>query len=61
MADTKSKTGAGDRSRDATEQDYALQRFADAHDISLQQVRELAERVGHSRAALEGAVRMLKD
>lgn len=61
MADDKTRTGTQDRARVATGQDYELRHFADTHGITLDQVRELAARVGNSRSALEAAVQMLKN
>jgi hypothetical protein len=58
MADDK--TRAPDRSRIMTGQDNELRQFADTHGISVRQVRELVERVGNGRSALEAAVLMLK-
>ena len=60
MADDKTKTGAQDRSRVAAGQDYELRQFAETHGITIEQVKELVERVGNSRSALEAAVQMLK-
>lgn len=60
MADDETKTGAQDRSRVAAGQDYELRQFAETHDITVAQVKELVERVGNSRSALEAAVQMLK-
>ena len=60
MAGDKTRTRAQDRSRVVSGQDDDLRHFADTHGISVQQVRELVERVGNGRSALEAAVLMLK-
>jgi len=49
-----------DRSRAAAGESSKLQHFADKHGITLAQVRELVDRVGDGRQALEAAVKMLK-
>ena len=61
MADDTSDPGAQDRARVAGEQDYELRQFAEAHGISMEQVRQLIDRVGNSRQALEAAVQMMRD
>lgn len=60
MADDKTQTRAADRSRVAAEQDYELRQFAETHDITIEQLRQLIARVGNSRAALEEAVHGLR-
>ena len=58
MTANRTRTVMRDRSRarDSSE----LQHFADKHGITLAQVRELVDRVGDGRQALEAAVKMLK-
>ena len=41
MPDDKTKLGERDRSRVAADQDYEVQHFAETHDLSPQQVRDL--------------------
>jgi hypothetical protein len=60
MADDKTHVGAGDRERVTGEQDHELRQFAATHGLSYEQVRQLVERVGNSRPALEAAVQMME-
>ena len=61
MADDKSKMDKRDRSRVAAEEDYEVRFFAQEAGISLDQARELIERHGNDREALnEAAARLLK-
>ena len=61
MADDKSKMDKRDRSRVAAEEDYEVRFFAQEAGISLDQARELIERYGNDREALnEAAARLLK-
>jgi len=56
MPDNKNKTGAQDRSQVSADQDYEVRQFAEAHGISVDEVRNLVARVGNSREALEAAL-----
>jgi len=60
MAANRTRTVMQDRSRAAAGESSKLQHFADKHGITLAQVRELVDRVGDGRQALEAAVKMLK-
>ena len=55
MADSKSKRGRQDRSRVAAGQGYEVTYFARKHGMSMQQARELIQRVGNDRAKLNAA------
>ena len=60
MPDDKTKLFERDRSRVAADQDYEVQYFAETHDLSPQQVRDLIARFGNSREKLERAARHLR-
>jgi hypothetical protein len=60
MADDKSKTDRRDRSRIAAGQDYEVQYFAERHDITMEQARELILKHGSNREKLELEVSRLK-
>lgn len=57
MADSKQNVGEPDRSRVSGSEDYEVRYFADKHGISMDAARELIERHGNDREALEAAVR----
>jgi hypothetical protein len=60
MADDKTKTGKPDRSRVAGGEGYEVDYFARKHGLTTEQARELTERIGNDRAALDAAVEKLK-
>jgi ClpP class serine protease len=49
-----------DRKLVAGEEEYEVRYFADRHGISMEQARELIDRFGHSREALDAAAEDLK-
>ena len=53
MADDKTKQTWQDRDRVASEQAYELQYFADKHGISIGKARDLIDRFGNDREALD--------
>jgi hypothetical protein len=53
MADDKSFVGGQDRARVAGEEDYEVQDFARRHVMTPVEVREMVERIGNDRSALE--------
>lgn len=53
MADDKSLVGGADRTRVAGNEDYEVQAFAQRHGMSPQEVRDMIERIGNDRDALE--------
>ena len=53
MADDKSFVGAQDRVRVAGDEDYEVQAFARRHGMTPDEVREMVERIGNDRDALE--------
>jgi len=53
MADDKTFVGGADRARVAGQEDYEVQAFAQRHGISPQEVRDMIERIGNDREALE--------
>jgi len=55
MADDKTKTGAGDRSRVAANEGYELSYFARKHGLTKADAAELIGRVGNDRAKLNQA------
>jgi hypothetical protein len=60
MSDDKSKVGAQDRSRVAGDEDYEVRYFADKHDISMDEARDLIARHGNDREALDRAAEGMK-
>ena len=60
MADDKTKTGQPDRSRVAAGEGYEVGYFARKHGITMEQARELIERIGNDRASLDAAAEKLK-
>jgi acetyl-CoA acetyltransferase len=52
MSDDKSKQGSGDRSRVAGGEDYEVEHFANKHDITPDQARDLIKRYGNDREQL---------
>ena len=53
MADDKTFVGGQDRVRVAGEEDYEVSSFARRHGMSPAEVREMIDRIGNDRAALE--------
>ncbi len=53
MADDKSKTGTQDRTKVAGEEDYEVRCFAQQHNLSSDQVRDLNSKYGNDCATLE--------
>ena len=60
MADDKSKQGKGDRSKVAAGEGYEVAYFAQKHDITAEQARELIARFGNDRGKLDAAAAELK-
>jgi Protein of unknown function (DUF3606) len=60
MADDKTKVGAADRSRVASEQDYEVDHFAKRHGITADQARELIRKHGNNRDELDAAAGNLR-
>jgi hypothetical protein len=59
MSDDTSNVGAQDRSRVAGEQEHEVRYFAEKHGITAEQARELIERHGNNREALDAAAARL--
>ena len=53
MADVKTFVGGQDRVRVAGEEEYEVSAFARRHGMTPQEVRDMIERIGNDRAALE--------
>jgi hypothetical protein len=53
MPDNKDITGGADRSQVAGREDYEVQAFASRHGMTPDEVREMIERIGNDRDALE--------
>jgi Protein of unknown function (DUF3606) len=53
MADDKTFVGGADRARVAGGEDYEVQAFAQRHGMTPQEVRDMIERIGNDRDALE--------
>ena len=53
MADDKSFVGGADRARVSAKEDYEVQAFAQRHGMTPAEVREMVERIGNDREALE--------
>ena len=53
MADDKTFVGGQDRVRVAGEEDYEVSAFARRHGMTPQEVRDMIERIGNDRDALE--------
>ena len=60
MADDKSNVGAGDRRTVAGDEPYEVSYFASKHGITSEEARELIDRVGNNREALDAAAQKLK-
>ena len=60
MADDKTNRGEPDRSRVAAGEGYEVEYFARKHGITVEQARELIDRVGNDRGALDAAAAKLK-
>jgi hypothetical protein len=59
MADDRTKTGAADRGRVAGGEGYEVEYFAQKHGITAEQARDLIDRHGNDRAALDAAAEKL--
>ncbi len=59
MADDKTKQGQQDRSRVAGDEPYEVEYFASKHGLTMQQARDLIDRVGNNRADLDQAAEKL--
>jgi hypothetical protein len=53
MSDNKSFVGGRDRARVAAEEDYEVAAFARRHGMTPDEVREMVDRIGNDRDALE--------
>ena len=60
MADDKSNVGAADRRTVAAGVGYEVSYFASKHGITSEEARELIDRVGNNREALDAAAQKLK-
>lgn len=60
MSDNKSFVGGQDRARVAGGEDYEVQAFASRHGMTPSEVREMIERIGNDRDALEREAAKLK-
>lgn len=60
MSDDTNNRGAQDRARVAVDQPYEVEYFARKHGLTMEQARELIERVGNSRAKLDAAAEQIK-
>ena len=60
MADDKSNVGAADRRTGAAGEGYEVSYFASKHGITSEEARELIDRVGNNREALDAAAQKLK-
>ncbi len=60
MSDNKHIVGGPDRGRVAGDEDYEVHAFANRHGMTPDEVRELIERVGNDRDALERAAAKLR-
>lgn len=61
MSDDKARRGAADRNRVAADEPYEVGYFAAKHDITPDQARDLIEKHGNDRAALDKAARDLRN
>lgn len=59
MSDDKTKTGGTDRRQVAGDEGYEVEYFAQKHGITAVQARELIDRHGNDRAALDAAAEKL--
>jgi hypothetical protein len=55
MADDKTNTGGNDRRQVAGDEPYEVGYFAEKHGITREQARELIDKHGNDRAALDAA------
>jgi hypothetical protein len=60
MADDKSHIGEPDRGRVSGSEGYEVRYFAEKHGISMDQARDLINRVGNNREELDRAADKLK-
>ncbi len=60
MSDDKTNRGEPDRSRVSGSEPYEVRYFADKHGLSMDQARELIERVGPDREKLDEAAKELR-
>jgi hypothetical protein len=61
MSDNKEDRGSQDRRQVAGEQDYEVRHFAENHDISTEQARQLVKTHGNDRETLEQAIRRMRN
>lgn len=61
MPDDRTKRDLRDRQRVSAEEDYEVRHFADQHDMTADEVRELIRKHGNSRDVLEQAAKALRD
>lgn len=59
MADDRTKTGAEDRRQVAGDEGYEVEYFAQKHGVSAGQARDLIDKHGNDRAALDAAAEKL--
>lgn len=60
MSDDKANRGEPDRSRVSGAEPYEVRYFADKHGLSMDQARDLIERVGPDRDKLDEAAQHLR-
>lgn len=60
MADDLGNVGERDRDRVSGGEEYELDHFARKHGLTIDQARELIERVGNDRAKLDAAAEAMK-
>ncbi len=60
MADNKNKRGPADRRKVAGNEGYEVNYFANKHDISREQARNLIKKIGNNRDKLNKAAEKLK-
>lgn len=60
MSDDKTNRGEPDRSRVSGSEPYEVRYFADKHGLSMDQARDLIERVGPDREKLDRAAEQLR-
>ncbi len=60
MADDKTNRGPFDRRRVAGDEPYEVSYFARQHGISVEQARDLIDRIGNDREKLDAAAQNLK-
>ena len=60
MADDKRKRGPADRRKVAGNEDYEVNYFANKHDITREQARNLIKKIGNNRDKLNKAAAKIK-